>query len=76
MHSIAAMRALAPKCPGLRLILLGAPADESYTALVRESIREYGLETVVLMCPPTDTVSDELKARSELREASVKEPGL
>jgi len=73
VHAIAAVRALSKKYPALKLILLGSPADENYTAVVRQQIREYGLDKTVLLCPPTDAVADYYRLADAFLMTSITE---
>jgi len=58
VHAVCAMRALAERCPRMRLIFLESHADPVYANEVAALVKEFGLAGRVLFCPSTDQVSD------------------
>jgi glycosyltransferase involved in cell wall biosynthesis len=58
VHAVKAVQAASARCAKLRLLLVGAPADQNYAAEVARVIEENGLGSRVLLCGETDRVAD------------------
>ncbi len=58
LHAIAALSRIAPRRRNVRLIIVGAPYDTAYAALLHQTVVNLHLQEVVRILPETDSIFD------------------